>query len=416
MGDTVKALFLVHRGSRLTAPLVEIIRKKGYEPFVLSSAPFDDGAPWHDVCAGIGVEHHMSESFTLTPQEVVRQALDIPDCRFCFTFWDGQRVAMATANQAVGAHDVTPEAVLRALDKHVMRRVLVEAGLSSLRPFRLDDPQLRERLERGERHIVKPRRGAASLCTRAVTSWSQVQQHVAAFDRGPGDNDLYAEFFRDNELIAETFFTGREVSFEVVRQGGATVLASDHERTVLDFAAETVLERGFASPPVLLPAEQVQAAKVLGDRALDVLGLGEGCYHVEVSVAPDGSCEIIEVNPRLGGQFMFDSVRLQHDRSLLDDWIDGLAGQPLQPAGPRRCGTYFQAHYLAPGREVLGFEKDQSLPAPEIFSEVCKPGTVARADREELGAMTIWKTDLASHRETVATLVDREYCSFVYGA
>jgi biotin carboxylase len=347
---------------------------------------------------------------------VVRQALDIPDCRFCFTFWDGQRLAMAAANQAVGAHDVAPDAVLRALDKHVMRRTLVERGLSSLQPFRLDDPQLRELLDRGERHIVKPRRGAASLCTRAVTSWAQVAEHVAAFERGPGDNDLYAEFFRDNELVAETFFAGREVSFEVIRQGGATVLASDHERTVLDFAAETVLERGFASPPVLVPGEHVQAARELAESALDVLDLGEGCYHVEVSVDPDGACEIIEVNPRLGGQFMFDSVRLQHGRSLLDDWIDVLVGTPLPPPGPRRCGTYYQAHYLTPGREVLGIEKDQTLPAPEIFSEVCKPGAVARADREELGAMTIWKTDLDTHQETVATLVDHEYCSFVYGA
>jgi len=345
---------------------------------------------------------------------VLQQARAVPDYRFCFTFWDGQREVMAQVNQELGAHDVSPQAIRSALDKHLMRHVLVERGVSALRPFRLDDPELRERLDRGEKHIVKPRRGAGSLCTRAVTSWSQVQEQVAAFERGPGEKDLLAEFFQGNELIAETFFEGREVSFEVIRQGGETLLASDHERTVLDFAAETVLERGFASPPVLLSAEAVLAARQLSDRALEALGLGDGCYHVEVSVDADGACEIIEVNPRLGGQFMFDSVRLQHGRSLLDDWMDVLAGQRLEPAGERSCGTYYQAHYLAAGRQVLGMVTDETLPAPEIVSPAFKEGSVARADREELGAMTIWKTDLATHREEVAALVDHEYCSFVY--
>lgn len=412
----MRALLLVHRGSRLTEPMVDIIRKKGFEPFVLSSAPFDDGASWRAVCERIGVKHHLSDSFVLTEDEVVQQARVVPDCTFCFTFWDGQRRAMAVANQVLGAHDVSPAAVQAALDKHVMRRMLAEHGLTSLRPFLLGDPELRQRLDRGERHIVKPRRGAGSLCTRAVTSWAQVQQQVEAFERGTDHADLLAEFFQDNELIAETFFPGREVSFEVVRQGGRTLLASDHERTVLDFAAETVLERGFASPPVFLSEDAVHAARTLGDRALDALDLGEGCYHVEVSVGEEetGRCEIIELNPRLGGQYMFDSVRLQHGRSLLDDWIDVLAGRPLELAGPRQCGTYYQAHYLEPGRQVLGMRLDQDLPAPELFSAMFKESSVGRSDREDLGAMTIWTTDLTTHRETVETLVDREYCTFVY--
>jgi biotin carboxylase len=415
-GTTVqdRALLLVHRGSRLTAPLVKILRDKGFEPFVLSSVPFDDGAPFRAVCEELGVEHDISTSPVLTADEVLERARTVPDCRFCFSFWDGQRSVMAQANELLGAHDITPAAARSALDKHLMRAVLVERGLSRLHPFRLDDPRLRERLDRGERHIVKPRRGAGSLCTRSVTSWAEVQAQVAAFGRGPGEADLLAEYYHDNELVAETFFAGREVSFEVIRQGGRTLLASDHERTVLDFAGETVLERGFASPPVYLGADDVDAARALSDRALDALGLADGCYHVEVSVGAGGGCEIIEVNPRLGGQYMFDSVRLQHDRSLIDDWLDVLAGRPVPPAGERTCGTYYQAHYLEPSRQVLGSVRNRDMPEPEMYSETFKPGSVARADREELGAMTIWKTDLADHNSAVAALMPEEYCSFVY--
>jgi|GEM_PF-6749064 len=63
---------------------------------------------------------------------------------------------MALANEALGAHDVSHDAVLLALDKHQMRRVLVQHGLSTLRPFRLDYQLLRERLDRGERKVRGP--------------------------------------------------------------------------------------------------------------------------------------------------------------------------------------------------------------------------------------------------------------------
>lgn len=411
-----RALLLVHRGSRLTAPLVKILRDKGFEPFVLSSAPFDDGAAFRGACEQIGVEYAVSTAAVLPVDEVLKRAGAIANCRFCFSFWDGQRLAMAHANEVLGARDVTPDAVLLTLDKHAMRVALAEHGLTRLVPAQLGDPALRQRLDRGERHIVKPRRGAGSLCTRAVTSWPQVLDQLRAFERGPGEADLLAEYYDGNELIAETFFEGREISFEVIRQGGRTVLASDHERTVLDFADETVLERGFASPPAYLGEADVAAARELMDRVLDAVALSDGCYHVEVSVAAGGECEIIEVNPRLGGQYMFDSVRVQHGRSLLDDWIDVLAGRVVPDAGPRTCGTYYQAHYLKPGRQVLGSRLRTDLPTPELFAETYRAGSVARADREDLGAMTMWRTDLDTHAQTVATLIPNDYCTFAYAS
>ena len=409
----MQALLLVHQGSRMTAALTAALREKGYEPFVLSSATFDD-EDFHRRCDELGVQRKVCPSVSLTTDEVLEQVRAMPDVRLCWTVWEGARVEAAQANQAIGAHDADPEAILLAQDKHLMRRRLVELGLSSLRPLRLTDPELRERLDRGEKHIVKPRRGGGSLCTRAVTSWDEVTAQLASFERGPADEDLMAEFFVDNELIAETFFEGRMLSFEVLRQGGRTLYASDHERTVMDFLPETVLERGFASPPVNITAAEVQAAREHSDRVLGGLGLDDGAYHMELAVDSTGRCEIIEVNPRVGGQYMYDSVRLQLGRSLAYDWIDVMAGVPLEPAGERTCGTYYQAHYLEAGRQVLGMDKRTDLPEPVMFAQTYEPGMTARADREELGAMSIWTTDLATHRETVAKLWPQEYATFVY--
>lgn len=410
----MKALLLVHQGAPSTAKLVAFLRDRGFEPFVLSSAVPDGGAAFATVCDGLGVEYEISANPLLTDDEVLSQALAVDGCRFCLTIRDGQRRAMAVANQALGAHDASPEALAQTVDKHRMRRLLVEHGLTSLHPFRLDDPELRERLDRGEWHIVKPRAGTASLCIRVVNSWPQVLEQLEAFRAGAGDQDTLAEYFAGNELVAETFFESREVSFEVIRQGGVTKLASDHERTVRDFTEETVLERGFASPPVLISAAEVQLARQHLDEVLDVLGLDDGCYHVELGVGIDSTCEIIEVNPRPGGQYLVDSVQLQLGRSLGKDWVDVLTGVEVPPAGPRSCGTYYQAHYPDPGRQVLGLQRDHTLPEPTLASGLMLAGQVARADREELGAMTLWQTDLASHEATVHTLMPREHASFVY--
>lgn len=413
----MRALLLVHQGSRLTPSLVKLLREKGFEPFVLSSATFDEAETFSRVAAELDVEYQVSESAALTVEEVLDRARSVPDCRFCFTVWDGQRTAMARANEVLGAHDAPAAAIELALDKHLLRRELVERGLSRLRPFRLGDAELRERLDRGEKHILKPRRGTASLCTRIIESWAEVEQATERFARGPGEEDAFTEFYDGNELIAETFFEGAELSFELIRQDGRSVLSLEHERTVLEFTGETVLERAWSSPPVLLTSEQVELARVFTDRVLDELGLAHGCYHVEVRVGTDADgdhCELIEINPRAGGQFVVESVRVQLDRALGDDWIDSITGEPIAAVGPRSCGTFFQTHFLEPDRQLLGLERNERLPAPEVFVELPRPEVPVRGDREVIGAMSLWKTDLAGHRDTVQTLLAEEYCTFVY--
>lgn len=411
----MRALLLVPKGSRLTGHLVGFLREMGYEPFVLSTATADGGLAFTEVCAGLGVEHAVSSSAVLPEAEMLDVLARLDGCAFCFTVADGLRHAMAVANQAIGANDISPDAAMLALDKHLMRRRLAERGLTTLRPYQLADPQLRERLDRGERHVVKPRRGAASLCTRVVTSWAQAAEQLAEFERGTDAGDQWEEFFSGNELVAETYFEGSELSFEVLRQDGRTVLAAEHEKPVLEFTDRTVLEREFTAPAVRLTPEQVRAARRCVDASLDALDLVAGCYHVEVRVDAAAACEIVEVNPRVGGGFLYDSVLAQFDRSLGHDWVNLLVGNRL-PAQPpqRRCGVHLQNLYPEPGRPVLGMVPNPQLPEPASFSRIFELGRAGRPDRADRAAMAMWRTDLASHRETVEALIGHDYVSFVY--
>jgi predicted ATP-grasp superfamily ATP-dependent carboligase len=411
-----KALLIVHRGSPSTPRLVGAIREKGFEPVVLSSKPFDDGTEFRAVCAGLGVDHVIADSIAVDRAEALRVLGDrLEGCKFCYAVWDGQRRLMAELNELLGAPDVAPAAITLAQDKLELRRMLRSLGLSGIAAFPVTDRALRERLDRGERHIVKPRRGSGSLSTRAVRSWAEVEPMAEAFAKGAGEGDLFAEFFDDNELMAETFFEGRELSVELVRQGGRTLFACEHEKTVLEFTDSTVLERGLASPAIGLTAEEIATATALAERTLEVVGLGEGCYHVELRVGATGHCEIIEVNPRIGGAYIADSVRQQFDRSMTHDWLDMLAGRtPAANGADRRCGTYFQLAYAEQGRRIVALEKNATLPAPELFLQMCKLGGIARADREDIAAIALWRTDLAAHRREVERLATNEYISFVY--
>jgi hypothetical protein len=356
----------------------------------------------------------VSAGVAVTVEEVVAAARAVEGCVFCLSMADSQRALMAAANQVLGAPDATPEALLNALDKHLMRTTLGGLRLSGIASLKLADPELRTRLAAGEAFVVKPRRGTGSLCVGVVRSWPEVEALRAAFERGPGDQDMMAEYFVGNELIAESYFEGRELSLELVRQGGLDQVLVEHEKTVLEFGAGTVLERGLASPAVGLTDAELAAARTLADQALTALGLTDGCYHVELRVNAAGSAEIVEINPRVAGGLVWDSIRLQYGRSVTEDWIDVLSGDPVLPLGERRCGTYMQLAYPGERRQLLGIDRDPGMPTPEVYDEAVSPGEVPIAHREFFGATMLWRTELATHRAQVAALQPREYCTFKY--
>jgi hypothetical protein len=410
----MRALLLVRRNATVTPFTVQALRRKGFEPFVLSSLPEDGGAEFQRVCAQLEVECAVAAGLEITMAEVADVLSGLGECAFCLSLADSQRALMAEANRLLGAPDVDPDAMRTAIDKHTMRTTLSRLGLSQLRSLRLRDPGARAAIETGEPFVVKPRRGAGSLCVAVVRSWGEAQRLQDAFDEGPGEQDMMAEFFLDNELIAESFFAGRELSVDLVRRDGQDLVSVDHEKTALEFTGSTVLERGMASPVVGLTAPQLAAAHRLTGQALDALGLSSGCYHVELRVDESGRAEIIEINPRIGGAMIWDSIQQQYGRSVTEDWIDVLAGREPAPLATRRCGTYQQLAHAEPRRALMVVDTNPKLPQPAARALDCSLGERPAPYREHFSACALWTTDLADHREQVAALMADEYYAFRY--
>lgn len=411
-----KILFFCHRGSASLERMVPLARQRGLAPVAITSACADGGLAWSAMCERLEVPNAISTGVNVQMGDV--DALlrrEGGDYVGAYANWDGQRVLMATVNERCGARDLRPDAVRLAQDKLAFRRALIEHGLSRLSVWPADSRQARDALANGQALIVKPRRGAGSLFTGKVRQTSELERLLRLFDAGIEDDDIFSEFTHDNELIAETFFAGTEFSFELIRKDGATAFWCAHEKTRMEFTDLTILERGFSSPCVSISEQDCSTAFALIEKALTVLELTDGCFHVEMLRDAAGQWEFIEVNTRIGGALISDSVQAQYGRDLLADWLALLHDGDLGVAAPApTVGTYLQFSYTIGDQRIASINQAPHMRAPDLIKVLAKVGDLARGDREQFAALCLWKTDRRQQQQEVAALAADEYITIAY--
>lgn len=410
-----KVLLICHRASPVLEKMVGFARERALQPVAISSATSDGGKPWFDTCAKLGIAAAMSATRSIELADIdALLAREPGDYAFAFANWDGQRGLMAELNQRFGANDLTPAAVATVQDKLLFRQTLLQHGLSQLRVMPADSPQALALVADGTPLIVKPRRGVGSLMTARVASASALAHMNQLFNAGIPEEDLFSEFTRGNELIAETFFEGTELSFELIRHQGQTTFWCAHEKTPVEFAGATVLEPGFMAPCVSISAQEVARGFALVEQALDRLALHAGCYHVEMLRNGQGEWEFIEINTRMGGALISDSVLAQYGRHLMGDWMDVLLGRaPAAPTAPR-CGVYMQCGFAFGDRRVTRITASSTMRTPDIVRTPGKVGMLASDQREDIATVCLWRTTLARHAEEVAELAGEHYFTLDY--
>lgn len=413
-----KVLLICHRGSKALERMVAFARARGLSPVAISSACADQGQSWAEMCQRLEVPFGLSAASTIALADVDALLERHPgDYAFAYANWDGQRELMARMNERFGARDLSPAAVRFVQDKLAFRQALIVAGLSRLAVSRADAPEARAALERGEALIVKPKRGAGSLLTGKVERLEELERLNALFHAGMPDDDLFSEFLHDNELIAETFFSGTEFSFEVIRSQGRTAFWCAHEKTRMEYTDLTVLERGFSSPCVTIDAAESRVGFAAVEKALAAFGLDQGCFHVEMLRDEAGRWEFIEVNARIGGGLIGDSVHAQYERHMLGDWMDLLLQGEIEiPEPTPNVGTYLQFSYPEGDRRISAINQSPRMREPDLLRMLTAVGKTTRSDREEFAALCLWKTDRQRHAEEVAALAAEEYITLEYEA
>ena len=410
-----KVLLMCHRASPVLERLVGYARERDLFPVAISSATNDDGSEWFETCARLGVPASMAASHTIGIEEVeALMAREPGEYVFAFSSWDGQRALMAQINERLGANDSARATIVAVQDKLLFRQRLIDNGLSRLRVIPAGSPEAYALAGEGVSLIVKPRRGLGSLMTARVSSAAELDHMNRLFDEGIPEEDLFSEFTRANELIGETFFDGTEFSFEVVRSHGRTQFWCIHEKTPVQFSESTVLEPGFTSPCISIGEQDVAAGLAIVEQALALFELHAGCFHVEVRRNARGEWEFIEINTRMGGAMIGDSVHAQYGRHLMADWMDVLLDRDIAPLTPPTCGTYVQCGFAFGDKTLVRISASPVMRTPDIVKTPGKVGMTASNKREDIATLCLWKTERDRHAEQVAALAVDDYFTLEY--
>ncbi|MEY2231188.1 ATP-grasp domain-containing protein [Streptomyces sp. BF23-19] len=248
-----------------------------------------------------------------------------------------------------------PPAVSTVLrDKYALRRLLADAGIEEHPCARVRTAEELKAFCTKHHYpvILKPQDGTGSQGIRRMDSPEDADRAFA--DRPDSDG----------ALLAETLLTGMEVSVESITQHG-------HHRVIAiteKFIDENYVELGHVVPARIAPGQR-DAIEKLVLSLLDAVGLAEGCAHTEVMLTADGPV-IIESHNRMGGDRIYELVRLSHGTDLerlsftlpLD--ADTL---PPTPTPTRAAAVWFVR--AEPGR-VLSVDGESEAKAAEGVCEV----------------------------------------------
>lgn len=419
-------IFLVHRGAAFIDDLLTLAEQLHLEAYVLTSAPPVNPSERLATLRERSTWLRDSPRESLTRQEVL-EAIDTlrreqRHVLACLTVWEGYRQYMAEANALLGAPDESQATLSRLLDKHVLRSILREHQLSRVES-EVVTPEVLERLSReGAKKFIKPRRGLASFGAftyRPDLTWDtllKLRQEMAT------DLDFRDTFDEAKDFVAEDYIEGTEHSFEVIVCGGEPHVIGIHEKVALNEQHGATLEVACVSPSVSISEEAIQQGEAFIRRCLRVLGVTTGCYHIEARF--DGErWEIIEINPRIGGSFINQSVRVTTDgECLLDLWLrtllarDAEARESLQAQlatksllsvrGRERVhGSFFRVYFGEPGRRIAEVTSQPMEPAAELMRVLVPVGTLLpTSSRELFVAQMMWRMKRSSMETELATL------------
>jgi biotin carboxylase len=414
-------LLLMHQGRSFTGQAAAAAAKLGYALVALSSQPdkpevledtrrhLDDclvtGTPVLGPADTDGIEGRFAER-----GYVIKAAV---------ATFEAYRLLMADINARVGASDSTDKALRLCLNKFELRQLLAERGLSAVRGYRLSPGSL-PALDPSVTWFVKPVRGASSFAAFILQDPSRLGDlDLAGLQEQMRHDHKMAAIFMDNfDFLVEEYVEGPEFSFETVLLDDAWHLCV-HEKARVERLERTTLEGMSVSPPSSISNELVlrgadYIARCLGE--LREFGLA-GVFHVEAKYwATRDRWEIIEINPRMGGSLISDSVEALTGESMLELWMTALTLAPEdEPAfrarmekasqlpslrdGSPALATVFLSKY---GRKGAVVESIDFTPTrvPQVVKVHASPGTVLdTSDRAICLLDALWTVspkDLAS--------------------
>jgi biotin carboxylase len=251
-----------------------------------------------------------------------------------------------------------PSSVARVRRKHLVREALQQAGLPNPR-FEVTRSwiETREAASRiGYPLVLKPSYLASSAFVRLVQDEAQLHD---AFEALEGFALNFREQPREPLWLLEEYMAGEEVSVEACTFRGDTTIVGITDKSVTGHPY--FIEDAHMFPAALEPGAGSPVHDLVRD-ALEAVGFDHGISHTEVKLTPQGP-RIVEINPRLGGNYIAELVERVTGIDLLAAQIDlalgrrpdltrrstGVASAAIKFLVPPRGGKVATMH----GRETL---------------------------------------------------------------
>ena len=291
---------------------------------------------------------------------------------------------VARVREACGIPGVSAETTWVCRDKPTMKRVLSEAGVPCAQSTGVESRE--EALEFAGRVgyplIVKPRDGAGAAGTSRVENDEQLERALADSGVGRGVSVAIEEFIEGHEAFYDTITVGGRVRHDFVTHYFPNVLEAMRTRWI---------SPQFITTNRIDTADDYAEVRALGQRVIEVLGIGDAPTHMEWFFGPKG-LKFSEIGCRPPGVGAWDLYCAANEMDLFREWALAICGAPAQTRPSRRYSAGIVA--LRPERDgriagYRGFEEierrfgemiiDKHLPAPGTPTQGVEAGFMANA-------------------------------------
>jgi argininosuccinate lyase len=268
--------------------------------------------------------------------------------------------AVALVAEELGLPGAPADVLHTATRKHLVRQVLAAKGVPDV-PYAVAstwEQAHKAAADLGYPLVVKPVDMNSGTGVRKVHDEAGLAVAFAeatAPERNTRDQPL------ERLALLERVLEGPEYSVESVTRDGVTRVLGITAKSVAEPGVEAgsgFVESGHLFPAPLPPDERAAIERHVV-AVLDAVGLTHGISHTEVRVTASGP-RLIELNPRQGGGYIFELVRLVTGFNPLQVLVDLALGREPEPG--RSAAASAAVTFLLPPsdgvvREVLGAER-----------------------------------------------------------
>lgn len=413
-------LILSHVGFSFVDQLASQIADEGVERYILASKPENQHLNRGSELKNMGEWLNLTEQHQLCWGDVLdaikQLQADQKNIIACICVWEGYRELMAHANEYLGIKDISTDCVSLLTNKLELRQTLYQYGLSKVLVEPLTETKFNTYQRQAAAKFIKPLRGIASFGTFKLTP-ELCWQDIVVLKQQLKEDVVYSGIFSQHDpFIIEDYIQGKEFSFEILVEDGCNHIVAIHEKSEVTQEKMTTLENACVCPPISLKINDVNDASDWLNQIFALLNIHSGCFHVEAKF--DGKqWEIIEINPRVGGSFISQSVEHFTDgHSLLSLWVKQLLQTKrknnqfsqlldlLNITGinlsPNQKATFFRVFYGEIG--VVSSVEQVTGNFPPLLAQVfVKEGdSFTSSNKENFVGQALWALDMTKLNES----------------